>query len=456
MHTVLIPITRGFIVRNILRSGVLTKLKELGYKIVVVMPDRGDIPQYLKEEFEDDQVTLTSLKRSVPRGYSKLTQYTCRLVYSMTTWRYARIGNVVNKNRNFLWKYLELGFYYPLSKLHFLKQVVRWIEFNFFYSREYSNLFDKYKPDLVFASSIASTFDVFFIHEAKRRGIKTAGMPKGWDNIAKLLYRTTPDLMLVQNELMKKDLIRYQRYPGDIIKVVGFPQFDWYRSQNILQSRKDFMESFGFSESDRLVFFGSEGVWVPHDHEVAEALVGAANTGGLPENTKFLIRPHFTDAKNNRFDYLNEFDSVVVDQNFTHSNFFMDNWDPSMDEIRHLTNLVYHSDVLVTTASTLTLDAAAGGTPIVNLAYGGLYDSKTGQDITAMLYEADHARWVLSTGAVSLVHSEAELLSAIRCYFNDPNFKEDERQKLLKKLCFKVDGKSSERVVDCLVDLVNN
>ena len=53
MKTVFIVITRGFIVRNILRSGILELLKKKGYRIVVFFQSFGrPFPQYLIDEFE--------------------------------------------------------------------------------------------------------------------------------------------------------------------------------------------------------------------------------------------------------------------------------------------------------------------------------------------------------------------------------------------------------------------
>lgn len=450
MKTIFIVVTRGFIVRNILRSGVLKGLKEVGYKIVILFPERGPIPQYLLDEFVADAVTVLSVKEKYPKGYSFFARITSLLTYSGSTWMYAKVGNKQKMERGFIWKYLEAVFYYPLSKISTLKRFVRFLELKLFKAHFVQSIFDTYTPDLVFSTSIVSTFDIFFMQEASRRGIKTVSMPKGWDNISKLLYRFIPDAFLVQNERMRDDLVRYQDFPSKRINVVGFPQFDWYRNNTILQTRAEFMESIGFLESDRLIFFGSEGIWVPEDHKIAASLVDSIDSGEFEESVKLLVRPHFSDVKNRRFDFLKGHNNVSVDSTFTFSDFFMDNWDPSLDEIKYFTNLIYHCDVLVTTASTLTLDAAAYDKPIINLMYGGLFDAHTGKDITHTLYNTNHSKWIVETDGATFVQNREELINAIKKNLNDPGYKAESRLEMLRRLCYRVDGKVSERIVDVI------
>ena len=133
----------------------------------------------------------------------------------------------------------------------------------------------------------------------------------------------------------------------------------------------------------------------------------------------------------------------------------MDHWNPGLEEIKYFTNLVHHCDVLVTTASTLSLDLVSYNKPIINLAYGGLFDKHTGEDITRTLYYTDHSQWVVNTGAVEMVGNLDELLAAIEKYFKHPEYKQKERDILLELLCYRVDGRCSERIVDVITDQIN-
>ena len=66
------------------------------------------------------------------------------------------------------------------------------------------------------------------------------------------------------------------------------------------------------------------------------------------------------------------------------------------------------------------------------------------------LYESDHFADVLGTNALKLVYSEQDLINALNNVLQNPAEKHQERQTLVQKLCFKVDGQSSRRIADVL------
>ena len=105
---------------------------------------------------------------------------------------------------------------------------------------------------------------------------------------------------------------------------------------------------------------------------------------------------------------------------------------------------------MITVASTLVLDAAAYDKPSIGIAYGVLYNPKTGKDVSEELYETDHFHAVMVTGAVDLVRTEKELVESINNALVNPEKKKNERENLLKNLCYRVDGNSSKRIVDVI------
>ena len=252
MKTIFIVITRGFIIRNILRSGVLTELKKTGHRIVIFLSVRGNkIPQYLKDEFEDKQVILEPFveeKRNrayvfIHHIFTKLVSF---LVYTDSTWAYSQIGSDANLRRPRYRMFVERFVFGFLSRSKFLKRAARYIDRKVFASRVASAFFDKYSPSVIFSTSVISSPDIAVMQEARRRGIKTVSMPKGWDNVTKSLYRFVPDRLVVHNEIMKEGAIREQRIPAEKITVSGFPQFDWTRRPEIIRPREEHLKKFGF------------------------------------------------------------------------------------------------------------------------------------------------------------------------------------------------------------------
>lgn len=459
MKTVFIVITRGFIIRNILRSGLLDILTNANIKIVILFVDLKKVgfPESLRKEFERENVIIevvtaekknTYIKQRLYNLFKSLSQY---FVFSKSTWSYGQIGNEQKMNRNIAWAYLERAIFTVLSKFHFLKKIARFLEENFFFTPVYNKYFDTYQPDAVFSTSIIATHDMQFMKEAKHRGIKTISMPKGWDNITKILYRVVPDYIIVQNEIMKAQAKEVQKVAHDNIFVTGFPQFDWYRRPEIILSRKEFFERLGLPEDRKFIFFGSEGTWAPDDKRVAQVLAEA-----LPKDDVFvfpcsmLIRPHYSDVANPRFKDFQGLPFVKVDDNYNLSEFFIDNWNPTVEETKFFVNCMYHCDIMIMIASTLALDAMAFNKSTLGLAYNILHNPRTGEDISKKWYETDHMLAVLSTNAVDIVSSDKELIDMINMNLKNPERKHKERQALIDEVCYKIDGHSSQRVADVI------
>jgi hypothetical protein len=462
MKTIFIIITRSFIVRNILRSGTLEELERAGCRVVIFINTlKGkEIPKYLIEEFKNDNVIFEKIDSPTVDGFTSrvyqiFVRWTSLLVYSPSTWSYIRAGNLNNRKRLFFWKYVEKFIFSTLAKFDWLKIATRWLEKYVFTSSIYSKYFDKYRPDIVFSTSIIASVDVAFMKEASRRGIKTVGMTKGWDHASRVLYRFIPDKIIIQNFTMKEYLIKYQRIRSSIIEVCGFPQFDWYTRKDLLLSRKDFFKLIGLNPEKRLIFFGSEGAWSPNDDKTVEILAKFVNTPGvLSQPAGLLVRPHFSDIKTNRYDRFCNSDDVKIDKHVTYTDALPCNWDPGFNEIKYFVNLLHHCDVLVNIASTLTLDACCFNKPIVSVAFGVLYNLRDKKDVTGIYYDMDHYQDVIKTGGVDVVASEGQLLDSINNYLVRPGDKSTERKVLLDKLCFKVDGQSAKRVADAVLSTI--
>ena len=191
----------------------------------------------------------------------------------------------------------------------------------FFYNSQYAKYFDKYKPDLVFSTSIINHFDTDILKEAKRRNIKTVALPRSWDNLAKVLFRVEPDLFLVQNEVMKRHAEKYQAIPSRKIKVVGFPQFDMYHDKSIILSKEDYYRLKNFDPKLPILFLGSEGIWSKCDENIFEQIITDRDKG-LISKCNILIRPHFSGATSHNFQRFADYDNVYIDDKFRKSDFF--------------------------------------------------------------------------------------------------------------------------------------
>ena len=460
--TIFIIVTRSIITRNILRSGTLQLLKGAGFKIVVFFQS-GSVPAYLKEEFEDDRVTLLSQQHNLTGFHRRFLVVKKYLLDSDTTrllahFRESRAKRQQHKNlpkKSRLLIYLRLFLISFISKISFAKKIFRLIDFYIFSEKSSSikEYFNIYKPDVVFSTSILSTLDIVFMKEARRRNIKTVSMQKGWDNLLNGYYRFIPDYFLVPNEMSVDIASENQGIKKENIFVTGMPQFDWYTNKSILKNRKEHFINKGLDPNRALIFFGSEGIWATHDHQIAEKIHNWILKNELVKPCQLIARPHYTNVASDVFKNLRGKKHVVVDDYRT-TNFLVDFWDPSVKETIDFTNSVYHCDIMINIASTLALDAAAVDRPIISVLFGCSYQD--GKDISReALYGANHDKWVLGSKATSLAYNFEELKEKINNYLLNPVQKQEERRNLVRTLCYKVDGNSSQRLVGAIIKIVS-
>lgn len=446
MKTVFITITRGLLTRNILRNQFFDKLKERNdIRIVLMFSDYvRNNGEYLKKEFESRNIIVEFVPNVVESKLKKLFMAISKnLVFSTTTKLYAKYGTSKVPRKSKVINLLLNIIYTPLSKINFLKKIVRLIEVYVFRDSNYGKYFDIYKPQLVFSTALLSNFDLAFLKNAKRRGVKTISMPKSWDNLSKILFRFEPDMFCVQNELMKRDAVEHQGFKSSKIKTVGFLQFDVYKDATGIESRSRYCERHGFNPELPIIFMGSEGLWSDGDEKVFENVIRSRESGVIPD-VNFIIRPHFSLAYDGRYDHLKKFKRVFIDNTYRITEFFADHWDPTQEDMKDFTNTLRHSDVTINFASTLSLDAVSLDRPVINISFGIRFDE--GKDISHIIYETGFYREVIQTGATELVYNPEELNKAIHAYLKNSSFKKEGREKLRNKLCYSLDGKSGLRL----------
>jgi len=447
--TIFIVVSQTIIIRNVLRSGVYDALVKKGHRLVIFLNCK-EVPQYIREEFGKESVTLVAVNdMSVGRIHRKFIEFTHLLLYTKTTRRYFKYSrHFVEKPRIIV--FFHLTAMRTLSSLGFLKSLSRLIEKKFFpeikqFIEEY---FDTYVPDLLFSTSITSKMDNVFMKAAKRRGIRTVSMPKSWDTVTKMYYRFVPDYFIAQNILLKDQLVKLQDFPEDKIFVTGFPQFDWYTREELIRPREEHLKKMRLDPKRKLIFFCSQGSWYDHDYEAADKIYEWIKNDELVKPAQMLVRPHFSNVKTNPFQKYKDLPYAAYDNSYHISYDFRDNWDPTTSETIDFINSIAHADVLVIILSTIALDAACRDKPVINILFGAKY--RKGKDITPLMQYSSHYEWVLDTKGTLTAYNFGELKSHINEALSNPRIREKERALLRERLCYKVDGKASVRIVEAL------
>ena len=139
------------------------------------------------------------------------------------------------------------------------RKILRFCDYYFFRTDFYEEILKKYDPTLVFSTDLQNELDVRLLKEAKRKGIKTIGMVRSWDNLtSKGFLRFLPDKLLVNNEIIKKEAEIYSDAKPEKIGVIGIPHYDRYLKMNFV-GKNEFFASFGFDPLKKLVLFAPIG-----------------------------------------------------------------------------------------------------------------------------------------------------------------------------------------------------
>ncbi len=460
--TVFILISRSFLTRNILRSGTLDELKKRGCRIIVFFQAK-EIPNRLKEEFEDGQVTLhsfTTVPHWLHRRVNKLKRYfldthISNLIIRFETREHFTLasGLVTSPRLNRFGIAARFVLLKTLSHLPFLRALFRFIECRVFTQRVpiVEEFFNRYMPDVVLSTSLISGFDVLFLKEAHRRGVPTISMPKGWDNVTKEYYPFIPNWFAAPNAISFECATKLQDMRPDRVRIVGLPQFDWYARPDIRRSREDHLRAKGLDPARKVIFFGSEGAWSENDWRVAELLYDWIQEGVFG-SAQLFIRPHYSDVQSPKFKNLRGKPLVHVDD-YPKVEFLVDKWDPTIEETIDFTNSILHADVVINIASSLSLDAACADRPVVLVGFGCEFEGE--KDVTIpKLYGSDHIRWLESSGGTDRADSQEQLKNMVQQALENPAHNAEGREVLRTGLCYRVDGKSSERLADLVEEVI--
>ncbi len=318
---------------------------------------------------------------------------------------------------------------------------LRWFYFNFIPSLRFSYLFAKYKPDLVFSTDIFDPDDVDLMKEAKKRRVFTVGMIRSWDSITtKGLNKIIPDRLIVSTPGLKEEAACFNDISQEDIHVVGIPHYDNYIKDRKL-SRGEVFKKLNLDPTKKVVFFAPPSSIYSKDDPIAEMIVHTLKT----LDVQLLLRLYIVGGVNlgqikpapNKI----AIDDPGGEKNFSRADLILGD--------AHLVDLLYHSDVVVAFASTLAIDAIVFDKPVVFIGFD--VTPKPYWESLCRFYDYDHQRAILRTGGIRLAQNTGELIEFVSMYLSNPKLDEDGRRKVIEERCWKLDGKSSERLADIIL-----
>src|SRR3989344_3029697 len=440
MKTIFITVFQSFIARSILGTDAFKILvNNPNTRIVIFAPHYKK--DYYREQFNQPNVIVEGINNDeINRSANSFFQKTAILLLPTYFVRY--------KMRGKGWRGLPVFYYgllmnYLLSPFALAHKIFRWLDQRLSSTRLYDGFFEKYQPDLVFATDIFGHADAVFLMSAQRHGVKAIGMVRSWDcTTNKNLLRVIPSKVLANNDNIKEELVRLHDVDASVVEPVGFSQFDAFVKPKLL-SRTEFFKEINVDPAKKLVLIAPGGILTDIDWQYYDILEKAVVDGRLPRDVHFLVRPHpqspgdVSKFKNNPYFTL-DLPGIVIAGGRRAA-------EMRASDIAHAANSFYHCELLISVVTSLGLDLLHFDKPHIMLGFDG-YEQRPWLKSVRRYHEEDNMKDFIDTGAVRVAKSPQELVQFTGEYLNNSQLDATGRELARKNILYCTDGKAGQRI----------
>lgn len=282
-----------------------------------------------------------------------------------------------------------------------------------------------------------------FIVGARRGGLPLVGHIASWDHtVGKGVVAPHLRRYIVQNEVMRSDLVRYHGIDSARIVVTGWPQTDVFHRRRPREEYERAVRALGLDPSRPVVLvMGNTPTNAPYESQFVERLVDWWDETGAASRLSLLFRPHPRDREwRDRFAAAMSREGVAVQE-------------PSFTDLETLAVLLQHGDCVVTNAGTILLDALVNDRPTVCV----LYDEGAGPGESWALknVSGEHYRRLMASDAFYRAGRFEEVIAGIERGLAQPGELAEERARAARDVVGEVDGRAAERVVEAVLSALD-
>lgn len=447
MKTVCITLCKDAMSRNIIETEFWSSFRGQTDVRIVFIVEKGKAAYY-EEKHKDQNVEVVELAASAATKIQRVLTYFLRVAIKTESVGYyvmrAREDGAISSANAYKKMFLSK----VLGDVLWYKRLLRWVFAKTRSHESVTSLFDTYTPDLVFATSVIDfTFDGVVLNEAKRRGVKTVGMTRSWDNLnSHGLVASVPDVFIFQNKYLQSVARDHQDVPLHEQNVVtGLPHYDVYKNPGaVLESREDFFARNNLDLDKKFIFYPAADM---HRSEqvfpkIFDELLGS---GELCVPSQMIYRMHPSSQVDRS--KLPKLKHIIINDVFGERQ----RGTVTAFDTNHYLNCMYHSDLVINAGSSAAIDAVAFGKPVICLNFDGGVDLPYWFESDRMYDQFSHYIALIKTEGTALVSSREELVVAINEYIQNPDKDSRQRQDLLDLFVEPLDGKAGKRLATVLV-----
>lgn len=463
--TIFISADHGLSIVYFLQTDVLPTLLESGARVVVLTDD--GIRDQIAAKFSQPNLIIEGLRFRQCREYFEKNDHS--LQYWMHFLRWMGGSNRINTNamdghlrqmaheaspRGKRLMPLIRGLTYVLRRSRLARQAL--VNFQRRYTPNiYGDLFEKYQPSLVVASTPGWRWDRYLLREAAARGIPTAAVIVGWDNPSSYRLPGAPvDWITCWSEIQKQELVLGSDWKPERVHVGGIPSYDGYFRGTWKMSREEYFRLHGLDPNRKLLSYACSFVTFSPNFANIRALAELVHQDALAEPTQLLIRLHPNHFQPGSL-YEQEANRVrELIRGMPHVHLV----EPvplggelgyySGEDMPEKASMMAYSDVFLTVYSTMVVETAIHDRPIVSVCIDEPGGWNTPGKFSLSLQEIGewptHLRF-RAAGAGRVAYNAEQLKDILNLYLRAPETDSAQRRKFIQDECTFTDGSAGRR-----------
>lgn len=328
----------------------------------------------------------------------------------------------------------------------------------------YTDLFERYQPKAVVASTPGWRFDRYVLREAARRGIRTGAVIVGWDNPSSYRLPGAPvQFINCWSEIQKRELVLGSDWQPGQVNVGGIPTYDGYFRKTWLMSKEQYYAYHKLDPQRKLLSYACSFVTFSPNIRNVETLARLVASDSLAEPCQLVIRLHPNHFQKGSL-YEGEAEQIrQLVRELPHVHLV----EPvplggelgyySGEDMPEKASMMAHSDIFLTVYSTMVVETAIHERPIISVCLDVPGGWNTPGKFSLSLREIgewpthQRFRWA---NAGKVAFNEGELSAAINSYLRDPQQDAGARQKFIQDEVTFTDASAGRRTGSYLLSMV--
>ena len=452
--TLLIVLPYGIGWNSIINQKNLDVLTGSGLRVILLCEPNmitTDNPDVIIKTLKKFQRTKSEIAFGLLRNY----------VFSDTSKPHSETLNIkihdLDKSHPFL-SILRRSIGKVLAKSSVFKNLLSWIDCNFFTNKSYVVMLRDLKPDYVFVTYPFSFYTYPILRYASSSKIPIIGYVPSWDNLtSKWEVPVKLDKLIVWNNLMKEEAINFLDYADSQVEISGVPQFDIHSDVSSLLDRHSFINLINGDVDKKILLYATGTAQLSDSEpEIVKMIYSMIKNNEFDNPCQLLLRVHPRRNLSDFQDILNEPD-VILQTPGRQSDEFQDSgyiWESTSHDYNVLSNTLNHADVMINVASTITIESCIFNTPVVNIGFDAGLKLDFNRSVVRH-FQYSHYLDIIDSGGVKIAKSQDDLFNFINRYLNNPDSEFEGRKKIVDNQCYYNDGKSSDRLLRYIIDFTN-